>query len=98
MLPALFAELDVHSSGLSHARAGSFVDRPSARALYSTPERIFHATSTFAGLKGPLERGPCSLKFYMRILCFVFRSLSLVSTLRHVLSIVYELMSYDQCL
>ena len=43
-------------AGYPTLERGVFVDRPLARALYSTLERIFHATSTFAGLKGPLER------------------------------------------
>ena len=53
--PSIFADLDVHSSGEVHARAGSYVDRPSARAPDFTLERKFDASSTFADLMGPLE-------------------------------------------
>ena len=57
VLPVLFADLVSARAGYFTLERGSFVDRPSTRALYLTLERIFHATSTFAGLKGPLERG-----------------------------------------
>ena len=61
--PSIFADLDVRSSGEVHARAGSYVDRPTARVPDFTLERNFDASSTFADLMGPLERGPCFLKF-----------------------------------
>ena len=56
-VPSIFANMDVRSSGEVHAQAGSHVERPSARAPESTIEHKFDITSTFAGLKGPLERG-----------------------------------------
>ena len=91
MLPALLQSWMSARAGYLTLERGVFVDRPSARALYSTLERVFHATSTFAGLEGPLERGPCFLKFRSCVLCFVFRSRSLVNTLRHVLNFVNEI-------
>ena len=56
--PSIFCRHDVRSSGEVHARAGSYVVRPSTRAPNSTLEHKFDITSTFAGLMGPLERGP----------------------------------------
>lgn len=80
------------------ARAGSHVVKLSARVPDFTLERENDVTSIFAGLRGPLERGSprlsrglLFLKFWKCILCFVFRSLSLLSILRHTLSIVNEL-------
>ncbi|KAF5946084.1 hypothetical protein HYC85_016312 [Camellia sinensis] len=48
--------MGVRSSGEVHARAGSLVVRPSAKAPEFAIERKYDITSTFAGLKGPLER------------------------------------------
>ena len=55
--PSTFCRHGSRSSGEVDAEAGSYVDRPSARAAELTPERDFDVTSIFAGLKGPFERG-----------------------------------------
>ena len=61
--PSIFADMDVRSSREFHARVGSYVDRPSARAPDFTRESNFDASNTFADLMGLLERGPYFLKF-----------------------------------
>ena len=55
--PSTFCKHGSRSSGEVDSRAGSYVDRPSTREAELTPERIFHATSIFTGLNGPLELG-----------------------------------------
>ena len=56
-VPSIFCRHGVRLSGEVHARAGSHVERPSARAPEFAIERKFNITSTFAGLKGLLEQG-----------------------------------------
>ena len=55
--PSIFCRHGARSSGEVDARAGSYVDRPSVRAAEFALEHDFDVTSTFAGPKGPLERG-----------------------------------------
>ena len=60
-VPSIFCRHGVRLSEEVYARAGNHVERPSARAPECTIEREFDISSTFAGHKGPLERGsPCS--------------------------------------
>ena len=99
VLPALFAELDVCASGISCARTGSFCRQAfrsssllHARVYFSCNQYFCKPYGSARAGKLTLERGPSSLKFCMFVLCFVFHSLSLVSTLSHMLSIVNELM------
>ena len=96
--PSTFCRLGVRSSGLFHARAGELCRQAfcssaifNARAYFSCNQYFCRPQGSARAGNSTLERGPCFLKFCLYILCSVFRSLSLLNTLRHTLSIVIEL-------
>ena len=99
--PSTVCRLGVRLSGIFHARAGSFCRQAfrsssqfHARAYFWCNQYFCRPLGSARAGKSTLERGPCFLKFCSHVLCFVFRSLSLASTLRHVLSIVNEWKRY----